>query len=1088
MRKFTFLAVMLLLIGWGSAWAQAGKLIPSQLTNGKYIAIKGIADNNTNWVQVGAASNATYSQEFAFEIVYNDEETAFALRKVKDGENGYIQQPTGNGSAAVNATLGAKNAAAWFTAAAPSNVPTGLASGVDASDPTTIRLTTATTSGGETYLNVNNTGSGIRFVNGPGNWSVCNLYEIVVYNCGSKIKETSRLVEGQTYLVKAVGSRSGWAFAGQTNPSYVFLNNANDLVLSTMGEMYLFRIEGDANSFKMKTSDGRYFKEAGLTTTESEASTFSLVAKSNAEAGIWNFKLSSNGNYIDVDGLGELAEENANYKMVTWHDANGDNNKWEIYPVNLDLPVYTITYNVKDANGNKLGESGPYQVMEGDPYPTVQDAASGPQFFTVPTGVVTASGTFDATIVETLPFAVSTIDGAYDSNVNWHTLTIRSTKYPSYNSTTGKVDNLTAQPDGVSPRNVFAFTGNVFDGFKIYNGGAGANKKLYVTNTNKEHCVFTAEGATFGLRQNTNSGYQFKLLGTTDTHLNDINDVLGVWTDKSSAADAGGTFTFTQVEFDIADSNVMWDATVNYTVDGVVVKTVTADYDPEGNLVAPVDFVTLGTPDVDQENNTVNIPCTYELPFTPSESFETATWYAMDIHSYDTEHQDVLNGTSAYLWTYVATDEDIITPKYATADINGGYFSDVRRWAFVGDPFNGFKIYNKEAGSSVTLRKATNGDSPSVMSATDDNNVFFLYRSAEPNKGGFAWKRQGDTNYINTRTVNGQKTLRGYTSADGGSSCHVFEIYSAIPTKTFYHITDAQGRSLTTSASGSNMELVADGTDDLSTVFYFGNERRLLSYKSGLYAYNVCRIGDVGQADIWTVKKAGNDGDGYTFLSDGQKYLAAGENAATESETHGANDGVVWTVERLTSLPVAVSAAKWASFCAPVALTIPDGVKVYYAKSVTAENNVLVMEELTGTIPADLPVLLSAEKDTYYFPIAAENPALPDGVNTQLKGTTAKINIDNGTSYVLAMLEGRVAFGVNNTGVVPGFKAYLQPENATTASAFSIRFDEFVTGIEGVAAATSDKAVEYYDLSGRRVYFPTRGIYVTSRGEKVFIK
>lgn len=159
------------------------------------------------------------------------------------------------------------------------------------------------------------------------------------------------------------------------------------------------------------------------------------------------------------------------------------------------------------------------------------------------------------------------------------------------------------------------------------------------------------------------------------------------------------------------------------------------------------------------------------LPFVKSENFDNAKWYLMDMHSNDY----VLNGKN-YMWTYVAADQDVTLPQvvmnYETE------ITDNMLWCFVGDVFNGFKIYNKAAGSTMTLRKAETGNKAAVMSATDDHNQFKLYPTTTDIANGFCFKLDGDDYYVNTQKKDGfeSKVLRGWNAADGGSTCRVFAL------------------------------------------------------------------------------------------------------------------------------------------------------------------------------------------------------------------------------------------------------------------------------------------------------------------------
>ena len=164
------------------------------------------------------------------------------------------------------------------------------------------------------------------------------------------------------------------------------------------------------------------------------------------------------------------------------------------------------------------------------------------------------------------------------------------------------------------------------------------------------------------------------------------------------------------------------------------------------------------------------------LPFVKSENFDNAKWYLMDMHSSDTGNDDVNSGRKHYMWTYVAADQDVTLPQMVMNDETK--ITDNMQWCFVGDVVNGFKIYNKAAGSTMTLRKAATGNTTAVMSTTDDHNQFKLYPTTEGIANGFCFKLDGDDYYVNTQQADpndwNTKVLRGWNKTDGGSTCRVF--------------------------------------------------------------------------------------------------------------------------------------------------------------------------------------------------------------------------------------------------------------------------------------------------------------------------
>lgn len=244
--------------------------------------------------------------------------------------------------------------------------------------------------------------------------------------------------------------------------------------------------------------------------------------------------------------------------------------------------------------------------------------------------------------------------------------------------------------------------------------------------------------------------------------VNGVGNQLGFWDN----GDGASSWTF--------DAAI--NVTINYALNGT-----TASAQKNGYALPGYTKETVGSPFVYTKVSSMSPETTAEgtteytinlaenLPFVKSENFDNAKWYLMDMHSNDY----VLNGKH-YMWTYVAADQDVTLPQvvmnYETE------ITDNMLWCFVGDVFNGFKIYNKAAGSTMTLRKAETGNKAAVMSATDDHNQFKLYPTTTAIANGFCFKLDGDDYYINTQKPDGfeSKVLRGWNEADGGSTCRVF--------------------------------------------------------------------------------------------------------------------------------------------------------------------------------------------------------------------------------------------------------------------------------------------------------------------------
>lgn len=214
--------------------------------------------------------------------------------------------------------------------------------------------------------------------------------------------------------------------------------------------------------------------------------------------------------------------------------------------------------------------------------------------------------------------------------------------------------------------------------------------------------------------------------------------------------------------------------------------------------------------------------------------------------------------------------------------------------------------------------------------------------------------------------------------------------------------------------------------------------------------------------------------------------------------------GGFWSFKKITEVPVKIGATGWASVCFPFAVIIPEGVKAYVA--VSAQNDVVTLKEVKGAVPAKTGMLITGDAKTEpKFVITTETATLSE--TNLFKGTTTeRINFNNQETFALGAKDNNdVALmknaltkefpnGENNkysTIYVPANKAYILTTDlsatAQAASMLQFNFGGEATGIDGVVADDAKETI-YYDLNGRRVLYPTQGVYVTNTGKKVFIR
>ncbi len=196
----------------------------------------------------------------------------------------------------------------------------------------------------------------------------------------------------------------------------------------------------------------------------------------------------------------------------------------------------------------------------------------------------------------------------------------------------------------------------------------------------------------------------------------------------------------------------------------------------------------------------------------------------------------------------------------------------------------------------------------------------------------------------------------------------------------------------------------------------------------------------------------------------------------------------IWQIEKVTTVPVSITDAKYATVAFPFATKV-TGVKAYYATD--AANGIITLVEYPeGIIPANQGALLynEAGATTANLEIVTNEKSVEG--NKLLPATAKRTGFAANSTYVLAKnRDNEAAFLKNGLTVVPANKAYIDAETIptnTNSNELNFNFGQ-TTGINGVVAA--DKAgVQYFDLQGRRVLYPAHGIFVTNTGKKVFVK
>ena len=283
---------------------------------------------------------------------------------------------------------------------------------------------------------------------------------------------------------------------------------------------------------------------------------------------------------------------------------------------------------------------------------------------------------------------------------------------------------------------------------------------------------------------------------------------------------------------------------------------------------------------------------------------------------------------------------------------------------------------------------------------------------------------------------------------------------------------------------------------DASTIYYFDGTN-LTAYQSGLViglnsghwtfasyaddsepASTIVFAGSPRQAGKYTIKSA--DRYFHYFYYNVNNTVQVNRCQDDACKEHD------WTLTEVTTLPVTISAAGYATLYAPVNVELPAEVK---ANTLTDMGTYAkLVEENITVIPAENGVILTGAAGTYDFNIT---DAEAEDLTNALEGTVAKTLVsktENDAYYMLVVKEGVAGLynpvkGEDNTKFINGgHKAYWHIAGTAQSASYRIGEDEDATAIDQLINANGELVI--YDLSGRRVEKMEKGIYIVN-GKKV---
>ena len=349
-------------------------------------------------------------------------------------------------------------------------------------------------------------------------------------------------------------------------------------------------------------------------------------------------------------------------------------------------------------------------------------------------------------------------------------------------------------------------------------------------------------------------------------------------------------------------------------------------------------------------------------------------------------------------------------------------------------------------------------------------------------------------------------TLAGANSSDNICTNFIVKVYSTIPMGKYYRFKAYNNNNAYMVANGISARMTVNTNPDYAaSIFYLNEKNQPVNYKYGVGIADTYNTGDIATTKETLTFTANNNG--YILNTntrtvngnDNGEYLyhhevGSAQQANVDRNSDAAGDRTTWIVEEVTSLPVTITAAGYATLYATVDLDVPSDVEAY---TVTINEKRATLNKIgSGIIPANTGVVLKGAEGTYSFAVTTTTNTVKNNV---LGGTVAATYITD-DAYVLAVIDNVVGFykaamnqedgtaWLNNAN-----KAYLPasavPASANNISFFGFRFgddEEETTGVEEVEIRNEKE--EIFDLAGRRISEITSpGIYIVN-GKKVLVK
>lgn len=901
----------------------------------------------------------------------------------------------------------------------------------------------------------------------------------------SKVTDLAQIVDGGTYAIKCVGRPAksddtqyqGWVYEN-TDRSALFVGGDAETPAVGLGAEYIFTahvVDATASTFRFEAASGNYIaaaseggQNAKIVTTVADdggtATTYYLTLKAVEEIageGVWSMQSNANKAFVMKPNNNTPNEETPAGCLIYNNGAGATLDAWEIYPVNgTQLPEPAIEY----------------------------------------------------------PFETSTVSGTeWTGSEHWYTLLTRGT-YWAYNAETSKIDLNAATPDLNDDAYLWAIAGNADDGFKIYNKAAGPQVVLTVTDGNAVD-MLQGEGTAMLIAEYPNGGStampggwcisvpgtnQFLNKQDKDNPKDGLSE-LWIWNSTGAGGEIGSVVTFTDV---ITAYEALRDEYA--AIAGYVGAFSQSDFDASG--IKSATTIEAFRAAIAKLEEASKIAPEAGTAYRLTTAARTAGTLGIVI-----DGDIVVRGTNAsatnasQLWQLEAAGEG-----YKLKNMNGGlYLSTIRQ-----DGTNTFDatLVSADEAAVWTLEELALGV---IRPRTGEDNSLMMH--CAPNGHIVSWNdglgSASAWNIIPASTIDVTIGKAGYATLNLPVAVQLSEgltAYTATSeTADAITLDEVEGKVLPAGSpvllggkEGTyTLTLLASNSDAALTSNFAGTllptavpddvNAYILAKKDGdteakfyqlaestptyapLYYHLVTRANNAERA-----------GRAIELVAEGSPLIES--NSAVVGQLWSApanesNDYQIWKMEADPN-----GSGKFAMICKaqPNGSVNPTPTAVGTGGRWTYDNS----QKHYGFI---LNHGGTADGVDYYYITSSDQTTTGWFMNTAGSGQGLSINLYNNIndgsdagyfSFNVTEYDTDEVTGTDNTPrVIAANKAYYVSTLAT-GEALSLSFGGPAVGIDQIATPGAEKAQTYYDLQGRRVLYPSNGIFVTEDGQKVFIK